>query len=146
MDARPVIVGVDGAQDSVRALEWAAEYARAFDAPLHVLAAYDVPTVLGPYAMAGWESPTKLEEAARSMLTDTVRDTLGENARVEEQVLRGHAAEALVKVSKGARLVVVGSRGRGGFTGMLLGSVSQHVVAHARCPVIVMPHNAPDEL
>lgn len=145
MDATPVIVGVDGAQDSVRALRWAADYARAFELPLHVLTAFDVPAVFGPYAMAGWENPATLEKDARSMLADTVLNTLGENAQVEERVLRGHPAEALAKSSQGARLLVVGSRGRGGFAGMVLGSVSQHVVAHARCPVVVMPHSAPDE-
>lgn len=144
MDAKPVIVGVDGAQDSVRALRWAAEYARAHEAPLHALAVFDVPTVFGPYAMAGWENSTDLERNARSMLADTVRETLGEDAQVEEHVARGHPAAALVAASHDARLVVVGSRGRGGFAGLLLGSVSQHVVAHAQCPVVVMPHSAPD--
>lgn len=142
MDIKPVIVGVDGAQDSVRALQWAAAYARAFDAPLHILTAFDIPTVYGPYAMAGWENSDSLKEAARDMLAETVRTTLTENAEAEQSVLQGHPAEVLVNASQGAQLVVVGSRGRGGIAGMLLGSVSQHVVAHAHCPVVVMPHSA----
>ena len=144
MSTMPVIVGVDGAEDSVRALQWAAEYAHTIEAPLHVLTAFEVPAVYGPYAMAAWQNPTTLKENARAMLADTVRSALGEGAQVEQHALRGHPAETLVTSSPRARLLVVGSRGRGGFTGMLLGSVSQHVVAHARCPVVVMPHNAPD--
>lgn len=144
MNAKPVVVGIDGAEDSTRALQWAADYARTNDAPLHVLTAFFVPTIFGPYAMADWQSPPNLEEAARIMLAETVRTTLGEDAQVEQHVFKGHPAEALVSASADSRLLVVGSRGRGGVAGMLMGSVSQHVVAHARCPVVVMPHNAPD--
>lgn len=140
MDTRPVVVGVDGGPDSLRALKWAADYARAVDAPLIALTAYDLPTVYGPYAMAGWESSTELENAARAMLADAVRDTVGPDVDVAQHVLRGHPAEAILTASRDARLVVVGSRGRGGVRGMLLGSVSQHVVPHSHCPVVVLPH------
>jgi nucleotide-binding universal stress UspA family protein len=141
MDAKPVVVGVDGGPDSLRALAWAAEYASTVGAPLIALAAVETPAIAGPYAMAGWVEPSILEDRARGMLADAVRDTLGEDARTREIVLRGHPAEALVAASRDARLVVVGSRGRGGFKGMLLGSVSQHVVPHAHCPVVVLPHH-----
>ena len=140
MDDKPVIVGVDGSPDSLRALQWAAEYARVYEAPLQALTAFEVPAIYGPSAMAGWQDAQLLEKDSRSMLADAVREALGEGAQVEERVLRGHPAEALVKASPEAQLVVVGSRGRGGFTGMLLGSVSQHVVTHAHSPVLVMPH------
>ena len=140
MDTRPVIVGVDGGPDSLRALEWAAEYAAAVDAPLTALTVYEIPTVYGPYAMAGWDDPAALEKGSREMLAETVRSTLGEHAKVEQKVVQGHPAEAIVDASRDARLVVVGCRGRGGFAGMLLGSVSQHVVPHALCPVVVLPH------
>lgn len=142
MDTRPVVVGVDGGPDSLRALKWAAEYAAALDAPLIALTAYQLPAVYGPYAMAGWEGSSELERSAREMLADAVRNALGDDASYKPAVLQGHAAEALIAASGDARLVVVGSRGRGGFTGMLLGSVSQHVVAHAHCPVVVLPHSS----
>lgn len=145
MDVKPIIVGVDGSQDSVRALRWAADHAHASRAPLQVLAAYDVPAMYGLYAMAHVPSLTTVENDTRTMLVDTVRDALGEDVEVTERVMRGHPAQALVEASAEAQILVVGSRGRGGFTGMLLGSVSQHVISHSQCPVVVMPHGAADE-
>ncbi|AWH95516.1 universal stress protein [Dietzia psychralcaliphila] len=145
MNAKPVVVGVDGGPDSLRALAWAAEYASTAGAPLIALTAVETPAAVGPYAMAGWVDPSILEDRAHTMLTDAVRDTLGHEASVEQIVVRGHPAEAIVAASKDARLVVVGNRGRGGFAGMLLGSVSQHVVPHARCPVVVLPHQHADQ-
>lgn len=139
MDTGPVVVGMDGGPDSRRALQWAADYARAVSAPLVALIAYDLPTVYGPYAMAGWGNADEIENGARTVLDGAIRDTLGDGAAIEQSVLRGHPAEALVASSKDARMVVMGSRGRGGFTGLLLGSVSQHVVANSRCPVVVLP-------
>lgn len=140
METAPVVVGIDGGPDSLRALAWAADYAGTVHAPLIVLTAYEIPTTFGPYAMAGWEDSSALEKRARDMLADAVRDTLGDDAQADQRVVRGHPAQAIVEASRDAHLVVVGSRGRGGFAGMLLGSVSQHVVAHARCPVVVLPH------
>lgn len=140
MDRRPVVVGVDGGSDSLRALKWAADHSSEVNAPLIALTAFQVPMIAGPYAMAGWEDPASLEKSARDMLDGAVEEVLGEAADVEKHVLRGHPAEAIVTASRDARLVVVGSRGRGGFKGLLLGSVSQHVVPHSRCPVVVLPH------
>ncbi|GLB62202.1 hypothetical protein NCCP2495_00800 [Dietzia sp. NCCP-2495] len=142
MDTRPVVVGVDGGPDSLRALQWAAEYATAVDAPLVALTAYQLPNIYGPYAMAGWEGSSELESSAREMLAHAVRSALGDDASVKSAVLQGHAAKSLIAASRDARLVVVGSRGRGGFRGMVLGSVSQHVVPHAHCPVVVLPHSS----
>ena len=139
MNAGPVVVGVDGGPDSIQALRWAAGYAETTGSPLIALAVYGIPVVYGPYAMAGWEDTTELEKATRARLAETVEQTVGDQASVELRVHQGHPAEILVQMSDEASLVVVGSRGRGGFAGMLLGSVSQHVIAHARCPVVVLP-------
>lgn len=140
MENKPVIVGIDGSPDSVRALRWAAEQARSLQAPLQALTTFEVPPIFGASAMAGWEDPARLEEAARTMLADIVREAVGDEVEVEERVVRGHPAQVLVEESPDAQLLVLGSRGRGGFTGMLLGSVSQHTVTHARCPVVVIPN------
>ncbi|AVZ39446.1 MULTISPECIES: universal stress protein [unclassified Dietzia] len=144
MDAKPVVVGVDGGPDSLKALAWAADYASTVGAPVIALAAVETPAVVGPYAMAGWVDPEVLEDRARTMLADSVRDTLGDEAQVEQTVIRGHPAEAIVTASQDARLVVVGSRGWGGFRGLLMGSVSQHVVSHAHSPVVVLPRQSED--
>ena len=145
MDTKPVVVGVDGSPDSLEALRWGAEYAGRVEAPLHALAVYELPTPPGPMAMRGFQDSETLEKDVRAMLTEAVRSALGPEAQVTERVERGHPGHNLVEASHDAQLVVVGSRGHGGFAGMLLGSVSQQCVTRARCPVIVMPHNASAE-
>jgi len=82
----------------------------------------------------------QLRENAEGLMRQTLNDTLGDHPEVVigSEVVEGSAARVLLDASKDADLLVVGSRGHGGFAGMLLGSVSQHVVAHASCPVIVV--------
>ncbi len=141
METKPVVVGVDGSADSIRALKWAAEYAERSGAPLEAMTVFQVPVVWGgPYAMRDLPDSEDMERRAREMLAETVSSVLGEDAAVEQRVETGHTAYALVTASRRAQLIVVGSRGHGGFTGLLLGSVSQYCVTHARCPVLVMPH------
>jgi nucleotide-binding universal stress UspA family protein len=79
-------------------------------------------------------------ESAKKQLMETIRNVLGEKppVLVQPQVKEGSAAKVLIDLSEEADLLVVGARGHGGFTGMLLGSVSQHVAAHARCTVVVV--------
>ncbi|MGE5291559.1 MAG: universal stress protein [Micromonosporaceae bacterium] len=80
-----------------------------------------------------------VEKRAQEILEDTVRDVLGDGAPVTRRLAHGHpAVVALVAASEHAQLLVVGSRGHGAFAGMLLGSVSQHCVQHAPCPVVVI--------
>jgi nucleotide-binding universal stress UspA family protein len=131
-----VVVGVDGSESSRRALRWAARQAELTGAALQVVHAWDVPSAYGyvPVVELDWEAE------ARAELARTVKDALGaEHAgELHGELVRGHAAESLLAASEGADLLVVGSRGRGGFAGMLLGSVSQYLVTHARCPVVVI--------
>ena len=103
MDAHPVVVGVDGGPDSLKALAWAAEYASSVGAPLIALAAVETPAVVGPYAMAGWVDPSILEERARAMLADAVRDTLGDDARVDQTA--GASSDIAAASSKPHRAV-----------------------------------------
>lgn len=145
MSVKPVVVGIDGSPDSVRALQWGAQYARYAEAPVHALIGWHSAPVYGYTAMVSWDDSDRLKEEAAQVLAQTVREALGDDAQVTERVEQGHPSEALVKASEEAQLVVVGSRGHGGFTGMLLGSVSQHCVTHARCPVTVMSHDAAQE-
>jgi nucleotide-binding universal stress UspA family protein len=79
-------------------------------------------------------------ETAKELLMETIRDVLGKDppVLVQPQVKEGNAAKLLIDLSEDADVLVVGSRGHGGFAGMLLGSISQHVAAHAKCTVVVV--------
>ena len=132
-----VVVGVDGSEHSRLALAWAAEEATIRDVGLDVVLAW---TLL---SQPGREQPKPDygDADARAVLEQLVADTLG-NARPAELALRpinDLAARALIDASEDAAIVVVGSRGLGGFRELLLGSVSAQVVRHARCPVVVVP-------
>lgn len=139
MDAKPVIVGVDGSPHSVRALKWAADYAQRLEAPLEAVATWQAPVVYGDMYVSA-QDYVGAEEQARAGLAESVREALGEGAQITETVEQGHPSYVLVEASKDAELLVVGSRGFGSFKGTLLGSVSQYCVTHARCPVMVVPH------
>ena len=142
---KQIVVGVDGSPASRAALEWAGEEAVGHGSELVVLTAW-LPT---PPPLAGTSStlPTHgaidaredARETAKELLMETIRDVLGEDppVLVHPQVKEGHAAKLLIDLSEDADVLVVGSRGHGGFAGMLLGSVSQHVAAYAKCTVVV---------
>ena len=141
MDTAPVVVGVDGSDASRAALAWAAEYARRFELPLEAVIAWD----FGPYY--GYPVPDfgdELVNWATETIAESVRTVLGADAQIAQHVIRGQSAPVLLKAAKSASLLVVGTRGRGAFAGMLLGSVSQHCVSHAPCPVVVIPHHDTD--
>ncbi|HEX5596706.1 MAG TPA: universal stress protein [Micromonosporaceae bacterium] len=138
--ADPVIVGVDGSPGSRLAAQYAAEAAQWRHAPLILIHGYLHPFRYGvpidPYAI---QLPPP-SEAAEQMLDKTaseLRDTWPDLA-VETRQVAGGPAAALIEESRGAQLLVVGSRGLGGFAGLLLGSVGSQVTAHARCPVLVV--------
>jgi nucleotide-binding universal stress UspA family protein len=137
-----VVVGVDGSPSSVQALRWALGQARLTGAAVRAVTTWDFPA---SYGWAVSVDDVDWEGAARTVLERAVKEAAGADATVpvEQVVVRGHPAQVLVEVAAGADLLVVGSRGHGGFAGLLLGSVSQHVVAHASSPVVVV-HDAPD--
>ena len=139
-DHRRVIVGVDGSDSSQRALAWALEEARRREAPLTVVHAWSPPYVGGLVAPA-FDADTY--ERAGHAVVDTVlsaTDTAGLAFPLERRVVCGPAGPTILDVAADASLIVVGARGRGGFKGLLLGSVSHHVTHHATCPVVVIPH------
>jgi nucleotide-binding universal stress UspA family protein len=143
-----IVVGVDGSPASRAALEWAVAEARLRHATLEVVHAWEFPAfVLTTYGGATLPvvAPEDLERAARELVARTVAGMAGADPvlRLETTVVRGHPANTLVEAAKGADLLVVGSRGHGGFTGMLLGSVSNHVAHHATCPVVIVRHRGP---
>lgn len=138
-----IVVGVDGSSESGEALRWAERQARLTGAELHAVVAWRLPTTYGyaaVYADVDWAAE------ARDTLDRTIAETLGDDGpHVHRHVVEGHPAPALVDAAADADLLVVGSRGHGGFTGLVLGSVSQHAVSHARCPVVVV-HGDPTTL
>lgn len=136
-----IVVGVDGSPASRKALAWAVDEAATRDAAVEVVHAWQTPFVGGyPYVVASFE-PEEFEEGARALVDEMVDDL--DTSRLPHPLAKvvvcDTAARALLDMAKGADLLVVGSRGRGGFTGLLLGSVSQQVVTHAPCPVVVVP-------
>jgi nucleotide-binding universal stress UspA family protein len=136
-----IVVGVDGSQVSQRALQWAVDEARLWQASLEVVHVWHMPYVGEfPYVGAGF-NPATLEETAQRVLDEMVVrvDTTGLPRPVDRILVCGNAASVLLESAKGADLVVVGSRGLGGFAGLLLGSVSHHVAHHATCPVVIVP-------
>ncbi|NES30504.1 universal stress protein [Micromonospora terminaliae] len=137
---RPVVVGVDGSSTSLTAAEHAARAAVARSRPLHVVHGYLHPlgygVPLNPYDL-GVPAPT---EESRKMLEQVAAELVDRHPglRVEVRQVAGGPGVTLIEESRRAELVVVGSRGVGGFTGLLLGSVSNQVAQHAHCPVLVV--------
>ena len=137
-----IIVGVDASEQSKDALRWAARQAKATGAHLHVVLAWNIPS-LGYWAPI--PQGLDLAKEASVALQHTLDEVLGSSPEVSysSETVEGHAALVLVGQSKDADLLVVGSRGHGEFTGMLIGSVSEYCVTHADCPVVVVrkPHH-----
>jgi nucleotide-binding universal stress UspA family protein len=141
-----IVCGVDGSEPSLHALDWAADEARRRGATLRVVHAWFEPVTAYPFAAGMVIETQAIEDAARHILRDAVAriHAVDGELTIEESLVHGSAATALLEETEKADLVVVGSRGHGGFTGLLLGSVSQQVVHHARCPVVVVPRPASD--
>ncbi|MCX2182688.1 universal stress protein [Streptomyces sp. SKN60] len=137
-ESRRIVVGVDGSPASYEALRWAVQQARLTGAKLEAWGAYDVPGAVG------WSAPA-VDAAfdagqARQAVSDEIRAVIDRtgDVQLEEHVARGNPASVLTEASVGADLLVVGSRGRGGFASLLLGSVSQQCAVHASCPVVIV--------
>lgn len=146
-----VVVGVDASPGSLRALEWAVEEARLRRASLCVVHAWMLPLIeaLPEPWVVGSPSPGPsddevhghVEAAARDVLSASVDRARSKAPELEivGELAEGRAPVALLEAAADADLLVVGSRGRGGFAGLLLGSVSAQCVHHAPCPVVVVP-------
>ncbi|MBB5957996.1 nucleotide-binding universal stress UspA family protein [Saccharothrix tamanrassetensis] len=143
----PIVVGVDGSASALSAVEWAAEEAGRHRVPLKLVHAYLMPSRGYPeLVLTGHEVRQALEDQGRQWLAEAEAAARAA-ADVEVTVSLEHsgAAGAMVWESKRARLVVLGSRGLGGFTGLLVGSVAVAAVAHGECPVVVVRDSVPAE-
>jgi len=137
-----IVVGVDGSEQSRLALGWALRLADAAGASIDAVTSWHFPASLGwGYATEGWNP----EADATKCLTDSVDETFGAErpAGLRLLVREGLPAKVLLDESKGATMLMVGSRGHGGFTGLLLGSVSARCAELATCPVLIVHGDQP---
>ncbi|GAA2864718.1 universal stress protein [Pseudonocardia halophobica] len=133
-----IVVGVDGSPSSLEALRWAVRQSELTGAPVRAVITWSIPVHYAPMAVS--QAWSDWPERARQTLEDAVRAALPPEQvqAVTTEVAEGNASALLLEAAKDAELVVVGSRGHGGFVGLLLGSTAQHVTTHARCPVLVV--------
>jgi nucleotide-binding universal stress UspA family protein len=138
---KSILVGVDGSPASRTALTWAAAEAADHGSDLVVLTVWER-TLLPPMGSGGVPQSPVPDPAQRASddLVKVIKEELGDEPPVfvQPRVKEGNPAKVLIEQSTDADLLVVGTRGRGGFAGLLLGSVSQHVAAYAKCPVTVV--------
>ncbi len=132
-----IVVGTDGSPSSIAALEWAGNQAELTGAVLEVLMTWEWPYSYGWSAVPNDYEPAQDCKKALAEVLTPIREA-HPALSIRPAVLEGHPAPLLVKASRGADLLVVGSRGHGEFAGMLLGSVSEHCVTNAHCPVLVL--------
>jgi nucleotide-binding universal stress UspA family protein len=137
---RKIVVGVDGSDSSVLALRWAAHYGALLVARLEVVMAWEYPASYGWAAVAPEWNPA---DDVRQVLSESAHAAFGDQLPVgiQFEAREGGAAKVLLEACAGATMLVVGSRGHGGFTGLLLGSVSANVAEHAPCPVLIIHGN-----
>jgi nucleotide-binding universal stress UspA family protein len=142
-----IVVGVDGSPESKDALRWAIDEAGVRGTVVHAVHVwhYTLYSPASPFLVE--PTVTELEfdaDQLRRQAESRLRGIVAEVARgrgdvvIEQEVIEGHPSQGLLDAAKDADLLVVGSRGRGGFAGLLLGSVSQACAHHARCPVVIV--------
>jgi nucleotide-binding universal stress UspA family protein len=140
-----IVVGVDGSEQGERALDWAIDEAKLRGARLLLISAWHVPAIA--YGSPGFapqlEKPLDrtFEEVAGESVAAALERVRAAGLEAETSVRQGQAAEVLIEASGSADLLVVGSRGHGGFAGLLLGSVSAQCAHHAKCPVMIVRPN-----
>lgn len=145
MTQDPILVGFDHSPSATAALRWAQDEAARRQAPVRLVYGYEWSGEATPVpGLAAWPDPAVRQEAVAAI---TQASTEARAARPEvsltASVVDGPVVSTLCELSQRARMLVVGHRGLGGFTGMLAGSVTSHVAAHAHCPVVVVRGCAP---
>lgn len=133
---QPIIVGVDGSDLSVSALRHGRELADALGCPVEAVAAWNYQMTPGTFTPVLWNPAVEAEKVLRDALTRAFGDRPPAEIRI--RVVHGQPAKVLVDAGRGARMLVLGGRGRGGISGRLLGSVSAACAAHAPCPVLIV--------
>lgn len=132
-----IVVGVDGSEPSIAALRKAAQLATALGGHVDAVGCWTVPKVSeGSRVFGGID----FAAGSRQLLEDSVRKAFGGDVppNVSPRLINGYPRQALIEASENAHMLVLGRRGRGGFLGLALGSVTTACVAHAHCPVLVV--------
>ncbi len=132
-----IVVGVDGSEPSIEALRWTLRYAELVGADVDAVISWHYPVNYGTTGFAPAWNP---EQDARTTLAHAVDAVVDRDSttKVNQIVCEGNATRVLLDQTKDAQMLVVGSRGHGGFAGLLLGSVSASCAEHAQCPVLVI--------
>lgn len=142
-DTDRIVVGVDGSASSIAALRYAARIATALGAPLEAVTTWTYPPFADAYLIADWSPQQDAEQILDAAIGEAFDDS--PPAGLTRTVLSGPTARTLIAVSETSGMLVLGSRGHGGFAGLLLGSVSAACAEHAHCPVLVVhTRTAPD--
>jgi len=134
-----IVVGVDGSPSSLDALHWAVDHAELTGTGVRAVIAWGYPPLSGVDPMTAYvDWPAKSQQTLDAALDKTV-DMY--TVDVSSAAVEGHPAQVLLDASVGAQLLVFGNSSHGAFTEMLPGSVREHVITHATCPVLVMSHD-----
>jgi nucleotide-binding universal stress UspA family protein len=142
-----IVVGIDGSKTSLLATEWGAREAHLRGAELRLVSAWDLPTF--GFSFGAASASEDLLKAVRRGAEENLGNALelaretAKDIDITTEAVPGGAAGALIDASSGADLLVVGSRGLGGFRDLLLGSVSEQCANHAACPVVIVRHPEP---
>lgn len=135
-----VVVGYDGSEAALGAVRWAIDDARRRGATLHVVRAWTLPQAIAqvehPYGSV--PSLGEIEQALRESTSREIGELPATGVDVDVHICHGHTTRVLMQAASGADLLVVASRGRGGFTGLLLGSTAEQLVRHSPCTVAVV--------
>ncbi|MGD0085040.1 MAG: universal stress protein [Acidimicrobiales bacterium] len=136
-ESQRIVVGVDGSPESATALSFAIDEARLRGADLHVIYAYAAQASLTGWTADDYYKQVEAEaKAALEAVANAAPPT--DDLTVDWRCIPGNPAEILIEESRHADILVVGSRGLGGFLGLVMGSVSSQCVHHSRCPVLVV--------
>jgi nucleotide-binding universal stress UspA family protein len=139
-----IVVGVDGSPSSMAALKWAVRQAELTGGSVEAVTTWRSPPLVGigaPFSEAevGGGDDSRIRLAAENMLRAAIAEASGQSGvHITAEVGEGSAAQMLLDLAAGASLVIVGSRGHGGITGTLLGSVGQTLAQHSPCPVLII--------
>ncbi|AHK33629.1 Universal stress protein [Rhodococcus opacus PD630] len=139
--SKPIVVGVDGSESASAAVAWAARAAAALSLPLHIVTVVHIPAFYytEPYLAESFKE--ELEDTAKARLGSArvhAKQTVDEPLDITTEQHEGKVSQTLIELSANAHMVVLGSRGHGEFTGLLVGSTTSAVAAHGHCPLVVV--------